>query len=211
VPSGEIPIPVDGIDGEHLQVSVYGTPQVGQALGRNEQTVRKWLNAGALPEPAWRGDDLPKGHALRRGRNRRWYTDDEMRILLDHRELLRKPYATLAVSPYFAQVRQELGQLERGLRPERLQVVRDRSPRPEVSYSPDEVAAGVTDFISHRTGVVPHKVDVCSDVVGADATRPACRVYLHPDDGMISSEVIRLVKMMLPDRFQLEMLIYTGE
>lgn len=119
-PKGHIEVtvrnPTDARDGKIITVAVYGTAELGEFLDRDPQTLRKWLKAGVIPEPATRGEDLPEGHALRRGRSPRLYTEDEARAIYESRDLLARPYGRIKDSLFAQSVREELEDLVQGLK-----------------------------------------------------------------------------------------------
>jgi hypothetical protein len=118
-PRGRIEVkvenPEDTRNGLTVEVALYGTPEIGQMLDRDQQTIRKWLTAGVIPEPALRGEALPEGHALRRGRSQRLYTEDEARTIYACREHLARPFLRIKDSLFAQCVREELGKLVNGL------------------------------------------------------------------------------------------------
>jgi hypothetical protein len=116
-PSARIQLVVDNpADVRHMQpveVSIYTTTQVSKLLGRTPETMRVWLNDGVLPEPAYRGADMPEVPV--KGFNPRLFTEDEMRVIADSREKLLLPdhgrkhaLFTTAVAEGFESLRQGL-------------------------------------------------------------------------------------------------------
>lgn len=118
-PKGHIELKVknkeDARDGQTIRVPVYGTTELAKVLDRDPQTLRKWLQAGVIPEPATRGEDLPDGHPLKRGRSPRLYTEDEARTIFEARDLLALPYGRIKDSLFAQSVRESLGDLVQGL------------------------------------------------------------------------------------------------
>lgn len=106
--------PKDLRHGQEVEVPVYGTNELGQFLGRDGQTIRKWLKRGVLPESAHRGAEVD---FTTKGRNPRLYTEDEARIIYENRELLERPAPSLADSAFSRTVTSEFGKLVQGLRP----------------------------------------------------------------------------------------------
>src|SRR5690606_18762901 len=96
--------PKDQRHGQEVEVPVYGTNELGQFLGRDGQTIRKWLKRGVLPEPAHRGSEV---NFTTKGRNPRLYTEDEARIIYESRELLDRPAPSLADSAFSRTVMRE--------------------------------------------------------------------------------------------------------
>lgn len=199
-PTGTIPICVGSPEAAETDVPVYGTPQVATILGRNEQTIRKWLTRGLLPGPYWRGNALPYGHPLRRGRNRRWYTEDEFDILFSHRELLRIPLPSLDANPFFDRVRQAFSQLDRGVASSSSMAGLQTQPFATTTlFSEDAIARGVGRFILARGRSEPLEVKVVGNGEGR-----ICQVVLDPDRGMLSKDLFREIEMMLPDDMKLQ-------
>lgn len=118
-PKGHVEIVVDNQNdvrhGQTVKVAVYGTPELGTFLGRDPQTIRKWLKSGVIPEPSIRGDALPEGHVLKRGRAQRLYTEDEARALYGCRDLLSRPFLRIADSHFAQCVRDGFSVLIQGL------------------------------------------------------------------------------------------------
>lgn len=118
-PKGHLEIKVnnrkDARHGKTIRVAVYGTSALSKFLDRDPQTIRKWLSSGVIPEPAIRGEALPQGHPLRRGRSQRLYTEDEAKAIYEARDLLALPYVRIKDSLFAQNVRESLEDLEQGL------------------------------------------------------------------------------------------------
>lgn len=108
--------PEDRRYGKEVEVPVYGTAEIGRMLDRDGQTIRKWLKRGVLPEPHFRGWAVD---FTTKGRNPRLYTEDEVRIIYENRELLTRPAQRLADSAFSRVLHEEFGKLVQGLRPQR--------------------------------------------------------------------------------------------
>jgi hypothetical protein len=116
-PAGEIEFvvdnPLDARHGETVSVRVYTTAAVAQLFGRSAQTIRLWERDGVLPEPAHRGRDFD--HWIAPGRNPRLYTQDEMEVFQECRELIDVPAPSLKESVFSQCMWEKFGEMNAGL------------------------------------------------------------------------------------------------
>lgn len=118
-PAGTVSVvvenPEDERHGQTVEVPVYTTAAVAQVIGRSPQTIRSWEKNGVVPEPQFRARSL--GAKVAKGRNPRLYTEDELRVLEQCREMLRVPYTRLTESAFSKCVHERFKALVQGLEP----------------------------------------------------------------------------------------------
>lgn len=102
--------------GETIKVPVYTSSQVAEMLGKSEQTIRLWLKQGVLPEPAYRGREMPGEYRVK-GRQPRLFTYDEMAVLERCREFVGLPSKEKKQEIFSRCVREGFGKLVNGIEP----------------------------------------------------------------------------------------------
>lgn len=105
--------PADKRHGEEVEVPVFETPAIAAIINRDSEGVRRWLHRNVLPEPYWRGDDVKEN--IGKGRNPRLWTEDEVWILFDNRDLLTRPSSKLRDSHFSVTVFAEYEKLVQGI------------------------------------------------------------------------------------------------
>lgn len=106
--------PLGTIDVDGREVRVYATSAVGELLDRTRQTIAKWGRRGVIPDPYWRGRDVPE--RIGKGRNPRLYTEDEMRVMAEARHLLALPARTMSESAFSTAVHEGFENLTKGVK-----------------------------------------------------------------------------------------------